>query len=130
MEVIVFMPLFEDVVHKALSSGIRRDILLSLSKKEKYLSELANEIKKKPQTIDFHLRLLEEIGMVKGELKEGKKFYYLTDKKIIDFLKRERPVPPEFRPKPPHELVIDAWKDISKRLDRIEEKLDKVLEKK
>ena len=51
-------PLFDEIVHKALSSEIRRKILLSLEKKDKYLTEIASEIKKKPQTIDFHLAIL------------------------------------------------------------------------
>jgi len=120
------MPLFEDIVHKALASEIRRDILLSLAKGEKYLTEIANEAGKKPQTTDFHLSLLEEIGVVKSELKDGKKFYSLTDKRILDFLRKNRPVPSEFRPKPPHEIMLEMWKDMKQRLDRIEKKIDRL----
>ncbi|MBI4162505.1 MAG: winged helix-turn-helix transcriptional regulator [Candidatus Aenigmarchaeota archaeon] len=119
-------PLFDEIVHKALSSDIRREILLSLEKKDKYLTEIASEIKKKPQTIDFHLNLLEEIGLVKGEWREGKKYYSLKEKRILDFLKRRKAIPEEFRPKPPHEIVLDMWDDMKKRLDRIEKKLDKL----
>lgn len=122
-------PLHDEVFHKALASDIRREILLSLSGKEKYLSEISNEIKKKPQTIDFHLNLLVEIGLVESEWKEGKKYYFLKDKKILDFLRGGKPVPLHLRPKPPHEIVIDAWDDLSKKLDRIEKKIDKLLEK-
>ena len=60
-------PLHDEVFHKALSSDIRRAILVSLAKKEKYLTEISKEIEKKPQTVDFHLNLLEEIGLVEGE---------------------------------------------------------------
>ena len=67
--------LFDEIMHRALSSDVRREILLSLEKRDKYLTEIAEEIKKKPQTIDFHLNLLEEIGLVKGEWREGKKYY-------------------------------------------------------
>ncbi len=119
-------PLFDEIVHKALSSEIRREILLSLEKKDKYLTEIASEIKKKPQTIDFHLNLLEEIGLVKGEWREGKKYYSLKEKRILEFLKRRKAIPEEFRPKPPHEIVLDMWDDMKKRLDRIEKKLDKL----
>lgn len=122
-------PLHDEIFHKALASDIRREILLSLSGKEKYLSEISNEIKKKPQTIDFHLNLLVEIGLVESEWKEGKKYYFLKDRKILDFLKEGKAVPLHLRPKPPHEIVIDAWNDLSKKLDRIEKKLDKLLEK-
>ena len=116
--------LFDEIVHKALASDVRRAILLSLSKKDKYLSEIAGEIKKKPQTIDFHLNMLEEIGMVESEWREGRKYYGLKDRKIVEFLKEHRPIPEEFRTKPPHEIVLDMWQDMKKRLDRIEKKLD------
>ena len=59
--------LFDEIVHKALSSDIRRQILLSLSKEDKYLSEIANEIGKKPQTVDFHVNILSEIGLINTE---------------------------------------------------------------
>ena len=44
------MPIFDDIVHKALASSIRRDILLSLAGKEKYLTEIAKDVGMKPQT--------------------------------------------------------------------------------
>jgi len=119
-------PIFDEIVHKALSSDLRREILLSLSKKEKYLTEIATETKRKPQSVDFHLNLLQEIGLVGSEWREGKKYYFLKDKKIIDFLKQGKAVPAEFRPKPPHEIVLDMWEDMKKRFDKIEERLDKL----
>ena len=124
------MPLFEDIVHKALSSEVRRGILLSLSKGDKYLTEIANEIGKKPQTVDFHLALLQEIGLVDSEWKKGKKYYTLKNRGIVDFLRDRKPVPAEFRPKPPHEIVLDAWKDLAARLERIEKKLDRLEKRK
>lgn len=121
------MPILSDeIVHRALANDVRRDILLSLSKGDKYLSQIAGEIKKKPQTIDFHVRLLEEIGLVESEWKGGKKYYKLREKRIIGFLRERRPLPPEFRPKPPHEIVLDMWEDIKKRLDRLEKKIDRL----
>lgn len=123
------MPLFEDIVHKALASEMRREILLTLAKDDKYLTEISKELGKKPQTVDFHLTLLEEIGLVTSSVKDGKKYYSLKDKRILDFLRKERPLPPGARPKPPHEIMLDAWDDIGKRLDVIEGKLDKVLKK-
>ena len=122
-------PLHDEIFHKALSSDIRREILLSLAKKEKYLSQISDEIKKKPQTVDFHLNLLLEIGLIDREWKEVKKYYLLKDRKILDFLKEGKAVPLHLRHKPPHEIVIDAWNDLSKKLDRIEKKLDKVIKK-
>jgi len=119
-------PLFDEIMHRALSNDVRREILLSLEKRDKYLTEIAEEIKKKPQTIDFHLNLLEEIGLVKGEWREGKKYYSLKEKRILDFLKKRRAIPEEFRPKPPHEIVLDMWEDMKTRLNRMEKKLDKL----
>ena len=118
-------PIFDEVVHKALSNELRKEILISLAKKDKYLTEIATEINKKPQTVDFHLALLEEIGLINSEWREGKKYYMLKDKRIVEFLKQGRVITAEFRPKPPHEIVLDMWDDIKKRLDRIEEKIDK-----
>ena len=120
----------DEIIHRALSNDVRREILLSLAKKDKYLTEIALEIKKKPQTIDFHLKLLEEIGLVKGEWREGKKYFSLKDRRILDFLRREKAIPAEFRPKPPHEIVLEMWEDVKERLDRIEKKLDKLEKRK
>ncbi|KHO47697.1 MAG: ArsR family transcriptional regulator [archaeon GW2011_AR5] len=122
----IMPPLFDEIMHRALSNDVRREILLSLEKRDKYLTEIAEEIKKKPQTIDFHLNLLEEIGLVKGEWREGKKYYSLKEKRILDFLKKRRAIPEEFRPKPPHEIVLDMWEDMKTRLNRMEKKLDKL----
>lgn len=113
-------------MHKALGSELRQKILLSLAKRDKYLTELANEIGLAPQTADFHLSLLSDIGLVSYEWKNGKKYYHLRERKILEFLKGTKPLPPEFRPKPPHEIVIDAWKDLSKRLDKLDKKLDEL----
>lgn len=122
-------PLHDEIFHKALASDIRREILVSLAKREKYLSEISNEMNKKPQTVDFHLNLLEEIGLIESEWKEGKKYYFLKDRRILDFLKHRKPVPLHLRPKPPHEIMIEAWSDLSKKLERIEKKIDDLLKK-
>ena len=121
---------FDEIIHKALSSNIRTAILLSLSKKSKYLSEIAEEINKKPQTVDFHLNVLSEVGLVEDKWIEGKKYYAIRDKKIVDFLKDRKAIPPDFRPKPPHEIILDAWNDLSKKLDRIERKIDEISKRK
>lgn len=120
--------LFDQIVHKALSSQMRKSILLSLTKERKYLSELATELGKKPQTIDFHLSILQEIGLVGSEWDQGKKFYFIKDEHIVKFLREGKAVPPEFRPKPPYEIVLEMWEKLEKRLDVIEEKLDRLLE--
>ncbi len=113
-------------MHKALGSEVRQRILLSLSKGDKYLSEIANEIGLSPQTADFHLGILSDIGIVSSSWEGGKKYYHLRDKHILEFLKGTKPIPPEFRPKPPHEIVLDAWKDLSARLDTLEKKIDRL----
>jgi len=122
--------LFDEIVHKALASGTRRKILLILAKGERYLSEIANEIDKKPQTVDFHLNVLSEIGLVRSEWKEGKKYYSLKNKKIVEFITERKPIPEKFRHKPPHEIVMDSMQDFSKRLDALEKKIDLLLKKK
>lgn len=119
-------PIGDEIVHKALSNDLRREILISLSKKEKYLTEIALEAKKKPQSVDFHLNLLEEIGLIQSEWREGKKYYFLKDKRIVEFLKQGRVIPDELRPKPPHEIVLDMWEDMKKRLNRIEKKINNI----
>ena len=121
--------LFDEIVHKALSSNIRKEIILSLTKRSKYLSEIAVEVKKKPQTVDFHLNILTEIGLVESNWDKGKKYYSIKDKKIVEFLKDKKSIPAEFCPKPPHEIILDAWKDINKRLDKIEKKIDLLVKK-
>jgi predicted transcriptional regulator len=118
------MPPGHEIVHKALASEARRQILLSLKDKPKYLSEISKEIKKNPQTIDFHLRLLEEIGIIESEWEKGKKYYKIKDKKILDFISKGLPIPPHHRPKPPHEIMNEMWEDMKKRLDKIEKRLE------
>jgi len=119
-----------DIVHKALGNEMRQRILLTIAKKDKYLSEIADEINLAPQTADFHLNILVEIGLVDFDWHEGKKYYHLKDKKILEFLRERKPIPFELHPKPPHEIVIEAFEKINKRLDTIEEKLDKLIKKK
>lgn len=115
-----------DVVHKALGSELRQRILLSIAKRDKYLSEIANEIGIAPQTADFHLNMLSEIGLVSYTWKNGKKYYHLRERRILEFLKGAKPIPLELRPKPPHEIVIDAWNDLSKRLDELDHKIEEL----
>ena len=121
--------LTDEIVHKALASDIRKGILISIGKKPKYLSEIASELGKKPQTADFHISMLEEIGLIESEWKEGKKYYSIKDKKILEFIREGKPLPPGIGPKPPHEIVLDMWNDVKKRLDIIEKKIDKIEKK-
>jgi DNA-binding transcriptional ArsR family regulator len=114
-------------IHKALSSEVRQRILLVLAKDDCYLSEIANKINLAPQTADFHLNLLSEIGLVTYDWRSGKKYYHLKDRKILEYLKDSRPIPPHFHHKPPHEIVIDAWEDLSKRMEALDKKMDTIL---
>ena len=124
------MPPFTDkLVHKALSSDTRKSILLALAKKDKYLSEIADELNKKPQTIDFHINLLAEIGLVESRWQEGKKYYSLSEPKIIEFIKKHKPLPHHLHPKPPHEIVLDMQKEMIKRFDKIEQRLKNIEQK-
>jgi len=118
------MVLFEDTVHKALASQVRRDILLSLGRKSKYLTEVAVDVKRKPQTVDFHLKLLEKIGLVEARTERGKRYYTLKDAHVLTYLRQRKPIPEELRPRSPQEIMLEAWKDLSARMNRIEKKLD------
>jgi predicted transcriptional regulator len=120
---------FDAMIHKAFASPVRKRILLVISKKPKYLSEIAKEVGKKPQTIDFHLRVLVELDLVETNWIEGKKYFTIKDKNIIEFLKEKKPMIPHFQHKPPHEIVAEAMEKIEKKLDSIEKRLIK-LEKK
>ncbi len=120
---------FDAMVHKAFSSAVRKQILLVISKKPKYLSEIAQEVSKKPQTIDFHLKVLTELDLIETNWIEGKKYFSIKDKNIIKFLKDNKPMVPHFNGKPPHEIVAEAMTEITKRLDNIDKRLAK-LEKK
>lgn len=117
----------ESNIHKALSSETRRDIILFLGTGKKYLSEIAEHVRKTPQTVDFHLSILDGIGLTAGSELEGKKFYELKSMDILKFVEHGRPLPPGHHPKPPHEIVLDVRDELNARMDRIEKKLDKIL---
>lgn len=99
-------------VHKALSSETRKQIIQTLSSRPRYLSELSSSIGKKPQTLDFHLKILSSAGLVRSEWKSGKKYYILK--------KGEETRPREVRSLHP-ELLL--------KLNAIESKLDMLLKK-
>jgi len=120
---------FDAMVHKAFSSAVRKQILIAISKKPKYLSEIAVEVKKKPQTIDFHLKVLVELDIVESNWIEGKKFFSIKDKNIIEFLKDKKPMVPHFQSRPPHQIVEEAMKNLEKRLISIEDRLIKIEKK-
>jgi DNA-binding transcriptional ArsR family regulator len=119
----------EGNVHKALSSPMRKEIILFLGSGKRYLSEIAEHIDRTPQTVDFHLSILINSGFVKSFEEEGKKFYELKDKGILKFVYNRKPLPLHHHPKPPHEIVLDIKDELNERMDRIEKKLDKLLEK-
>jgi len=120
---------FDAMVHKAFSSPVRKQILMGISKKPKYLSEIAQEVGKKPQTIDFHLKVLVELDLIETNWIEGKKYFSIKDKNIIGFLKEKKPITPHFQHKPPHEIVAEAMKTIEKKLNSIEKRLIKLEQK-
>lgn len=116
-------------IHKALSSPTRREIILFLGEGKKYLTEIAEAVDKTPQTIDFHLSILINNGLVKAKEVEGKRFYELKERNILKFLEERRPLPPHLHPKPPHEIVLDIKDELNERMERIEKKLDTLLKK-
>jgi len=67
-----------------LSNKHRLCIIAALSEKRKYTSELARELEISRLLLYFHLRALEEVGIVKGkmELRKGsrvRRYYELCD---------------------------------------------------
>ena len=121
--------MYEDNIHKALSSPMRRDIILFLSTGKKYLSEIAGHVHKTPQTVDFHLEILVKNGLINSSASEGKKYYELKDRGILKFLREKRPLPHAHHPKPPHEIILDVKDELNERMERIEKKLDELLGK-
>ncbi len=122
--------MIEENIHRALSSPTRREILFLLGEGKKYLTEIADALNKAPQTVDFHLQILEKNGIVSYRVEKGKKFYELKDKKILLYLEGPpKPIPFEHRPKPPHEIILDVRDELNKRMERIEGKLDLLLKR-
>lgn len=116
-------------IHKALSSPTRREIMLFLGEGKKFLTEIAEHANKTPQTIDFHLNILINSGLVESIEEDGKRFYVLKDRSVMRFLEKEMPLPPHLHPKPPHEIVLDIRDELNERMDKIEKKIDKILKK-
>ena len=123
------MKMYEGNIHKALSSPMRRNIILFLGTGKKYLSEIAEHVGKTPQTVDFHLEILTRNGLVSYATEDGKKYYVLKDKRILKFLDERRPLPHKHHPKPPHEMILDVKNEMNERMDKIEKKLDEILNK-
>jgi len=101
----------------------------SITTGKKYLSEIAGHLKRAPQTVDFHLKILENAGLVSSSSEEGKVFYQLRDRSVLKFLRERRPIPALHHPKPPHEIVEDAMNEILKKLNEIEKRLENIEKK-
>lgn len=119
----------EHEIHHALSSPVRREILLFLGTGKKYLSEIAEHIDRAPQTVDFHLKILENTGLVSSSSQEGKVFFELKDRAILKFLRERRPIPALHHPKPPHEIMEEARVEILEKLSGIEKRLERIEKK-
>ena len=71
---------------KALADETRLNIILSILKKEKTVSEIVKEVKKAQPTISLHLKLLQLNGIIESR-KEGKfAFYRIKNKEIIKIM--------------------------------------------
>lgn len=119
----------EREIHRVLSSPMRREILLFLGDGKKYLSEIAEHIDRAPQTVDFHLKILSDAGLVASSSEGGKSFYELKDRSILKFLREKKPIPALHHPKPPHEIMEDARVEILEKLSEIENRLEKIEKK-
>ncbi|MHA1540587.1 MAG: ArsR family transcriptional regulator [Alphaproteobacteria bacterium] len=72
-----------NVIFKAISYKTRTDILKLISKKSNlYLTDLAKKLKMKKQTLEFHLRILKNIGLISSKRKEGKVFLSYNKNKV------------------------------------------------
>ena len=67
---------------EALGSKKRLMILRSLSRGEKCVSELMNELRMDGKTAKHHLNVLEKHGIIDSELR-GKRKYYRLKKEIL-----------------------------------------------
>lgn len=64
---------------KALSSGIRRDILGALKGRNGIiLSDLARDLGKHVTTVKEHLQVLEKVGLVEKDRQLGRKFVFYS----------------------------------------------------
>ena len=112
---------------KALSSGIRQEIIMFLKTGDKYLSEIAEKVSKTPQTIDFHLNILRNNSFVEIVERNGKKYYHLKDKDILNSFGPRGFGVGRNRHQTPHEIVSNSMEEINKKLKSIEDKLDRLL---
>lgn len=77
----------EQIVHigEALAHPVRIQLLYMLSEKERYIYELAKDLKLSRQVVDLHLKRLEKAGFVESDLRleendmRAKKFFRLKE---------------------------------------------------
>ncbi|MBI2040538.1 MAG: hypothetical protein HYT16_00365 [DPANN group archaeon] len=106
---------------------VARPIQIGASVGRITVTGIADTVRKVPNSRLAAVDMLKpEIGLVQSTWSEGRKYYSIKDKKIVEFLRERKPIPEEFRQKPPHEIVLDMWQDMKKRLDRIEKKLNSI----
>jgi DNA-binding transcriptional ArsR family regulator len=119
------VPLTADI-YKALASDVRLKIVALLEKGQQPLNEIAEAAEIEPQTALFHLRLLEEAGLVSSIFEEGRRYYVLESRDILErlILREKPPKPPKH--KPPHEIVEERFEIIDRKLDEITQMVKKI----
>jgi len=113
-------------IYKALASDVRLKIVALLEKGQQPLNEIAEATEIEPQTALFHLKLLEEAGLVSSIFEEGRKYYVLESRGILEklILREKPPRPPKH--KPPHEIVEERFEVIDTKLDEITKMIKKI----
>jgi DNA-binding transcriptional ArsR family regulator len=113
-------------IYKALASDVRLKIVALLEKGQQPLNVIAEATEIEPQTALFHLKLLEAAGLVSSIFEQGRKYYVLESKDILEklILREKPPRPPKH--KPPHEIVEERFEVIDTKLDEITKMIKKI----
>ncbi len=73
---------------KALSYKTRTDILQKISKRSDFfLTDLSKELKMSKQTLEFHLKILKDLDIIKSKRKDGRVLLSYNKKQIAETFK-------------------------------------------
>ena len=74
-------------VFKALSNVVRYKILKMLEKEKLNTLLIAKKLNRKNSNISQHLKVLKDLDLVKFHTEDGKVYYELKRKEIVNFIK-------------------------------------------
>lgn len=70
---------------KLLNDESRRKMIMLMSEREYYLQELANELSVKPPTVNHHIQLFEELGIItRRGVDDSLRVYYQINKEALE----------------------------------------------